>query len=287
MSKKLKKEQFSVLTAPYLHNSLEYALDSIAANGFSQVELWAASPHYCMDDNRNLQDREKKIQSIYQMLTSRGLRLSAFHPEQHRQYPYNIASPNEHIRAFSIEHMKAYVEDTVGLGCDKMILCPGWEFLDQKNEDNRKRAVEAIHMISEKANELGVTLYMEEMATIHSVFTDSMEKLAELLEELGKENIKPCYDSYMADANHESFEQYRSRFGNVDYIHFSDSNEDGYTALGQGNKPLDAFLQKRVEEDYTGIFSISLWGGGYYKDPDAQLRKTVDYLRYSDMIESF
>ena len=42
--------QISVLTAPYLHHTLEYALDSIAANGFHSVELWGASPHFCMDD---------------------------------------------------------------------------------------------------------------------------------------------------------------------------------------------------------------------------------------------
>ena len=31
--KQLHFEQVSVLTAPYLHHTLEYALDSIAANG--------------------------------------------------------------------------------------------------------------------------------------------------------------------------------------------------------------------------------------------------------------
>ena len=35
--KQLHFEQVSVLTAPYLHHTLEYALDSIAANGFHGV----------------------------------------------------------------------------------------------------------------------------------------------------------------------------------------------------------------------------------------------------------
>lgn len=284
MSRKIKREQFSVLTAPYLHHSLEYAFASIAANGFSKVELWAASPHYCMDDNRNQHERDIHISKILRSMEEKGLTMSAFHPEQHRQYPYNIASPNAHIRKTSIEHMKAYVEDTASFECNRMILCPGWEVLDKRDEDNRKRSVEAIQIISEKAEEFGVTLYMEEMATIHSCFTDSMIKLYDLFKSIGRENVKPCYDSYMASLNHECFEEYQKLFGDIDYIHFSDSNEEGYTALGAGNEPLESFLKKRADEKYEGTFSISLWGGGYYKDPDVQLRKTTDFLRYSDSV---
>ena len=43
---KLDMARFCVLTAPFLHHTLEYGLDSIAANGFSSIELWGASPHY-------------------------------------------------------------------------------------------------------------------------------------------------------------------------------------------------------------------------------------------------
>ena len=169
-------------------------------------------------------------------------------------------------------------------GCRFAARCPGWEVLDKRDEDNRKRSVEAIQIISEKAEEFGVTLYMEEMATIHSCFTDSMIKLYDLFKSIGRENVKPCYDSYMASLNHESFEEYQKLFGDIDYIHFSDSNEEGYTALGAGNEPLESFLKKRADEKYEGTFSISLWGGGYYKDPDVQLRKTTDFLRYSDSV---
>lgn len=125
-------------------------------------------------------------------MEEKGLTMSAFHPEQHRQYPYNIASPNAHIRKTSIEHMKAYVEDTASFECNRMILCPGWEVLDKRDKDNRKRSVEAIQIISEKAEEFGVTLYMEGMATIHSCFTDSMIKLYDLCirkKSMGKINV--------------------------------------------------------------------------------------------------
>ena len=80
--KQLHFEQVSVLTAPYLHHTLEYALDSIAANGFHGVELWGASPHFCIDDYTP-EERAARIRDIRQMLKDRDLRLTAFQPEHH------------------------------------------------------------------------------------------------------------------------------------------------------------------------------------------------------------
>ena len=38
-------KQIGVVTSTYGHYTLEYALSSIAAAGFCNAELWAASPH--------------------------------------------------------------------------------------------------------------------------------------------------------------------------------------------------------------------------------------------------
>ena len=88
----LDMSRFCVLTAPFLHHTLEYGLDSIAANGFSSIELWGASPHYCLDDYDQA-GREQRVREICAMLSSRGLSMAVYHPEQIRQYPVNIAPP--------------------------------------------------------------------------------------------------------------------------------------------------------------------------------------------------
>lgn len=89
--------RFCVLTAPFLHHTLEYGLDSIAANGFSSIELWGASPHYCLDDYDSAA-RAHAVRGINSMLAARGLTMAVYHPEQVRQYPVNIASPSAYIR---------------------------------------------------------------------------------------------------------------------------------------------------------------------------------------------
>ena len=280
----LKREQFSVLTSPYLHHTLEYALDSAAANGFQKAELYAASPHYCIDDYPDYTAGRERIRTIRRMLQERGLTLSALHPEQHRQYPYNIASPNSHIRQFSVQHMLRYVEDSAELGVFRMILCPGWECLDRKDPDNRKRSVESIQTIGETAQRLGVVLYLEEMAAIHSTFTDRLDKLSGLIRDVGMDNVYPCYDSYMANVNGETWEDYLAEFGSIDYIHLSDCNRDGYVPLGDGRANTGCLLDTLRRQNYKGILSISIWGGGYYKNPDEPLRRSRDYLRASGIV---
>ena len=97
--------RFCVLTAPFLHHTLEYGLDCIAANGFSSIELWGASPHYCLDDYDSA-SRAHAVRGINSMLAARGLTMAVYHPEQVRQYPVNIASPSAYIRKKSLDFMR-------------------------------------------------------------------------------------------------------------------------------------------------------------------------------------
>jgi len=274
--KRLRKEQISVLTAPYLHHTLEYGLDSIAANGFTGVELWGASPHFCIDDYTP-EERAMRIREIRLMLKERGLKLTMFHPEQCRQYPINIASPIEYIRKCSMRVMEAYLEDALDLGTDKMIITPGWEYVDAQSEDNFRRAVESIQILNEKAKKLGVTLYMEEMDATSTVFLRDMKHLKRMIDAVGSDNIKVCLDTVLAAGNGNSAEDYYNAFGEIGHVHIADTGA-GYMALGTGDAVLEAQFKFLAEKDYEGVISIALWGAGFFKDPDAALRQSVQWL---------
>lgn len=278
--KQLHLEQFSVLTAPYLHHTLEYGLDSIAANGFSGVELWGASPHYCIDDYTP-EERSMRIRKIRQMLKDRGLKLTVFHPEQCRQYPINIASPIAYVRKCSMEAMEAYLEDTVALGTDRMILAPGWGYVDDKSGDSFKRAVEAIQILDGKARALGVKLLMEEMGATSTLLVRDLPHLKRLLEAVGSDNVTACLDTVMAKSNGETAEEYYTAFGSVGHVHFADSGAEGCAALGLGEADLADTLRTLTEKDYEGTISVSLWGAGFFKDPDAAMRQCIQWLQES------
>ena len=137
---KLDMSRFCVLTAPFLHHTLEYGLDAIAANGFSSIELWGASPHYCLDDY-DAAAREHRVREICTMLSSRGLSMAVYHPEQIRQYPVNIASPSTYIQTQSMDFMRRCLEDAAAFGAPLMMLTPGWVFVNDFTEMSVMRSV--------------------------------------------------------------------------------------------------------------------------------------------------
>lgn len=281
--KQLNLEQFSVLTSPYLHHTLEYGLDSIAANGFGGVELWGASPHYCIDDYTP-EERSMRIREIRQMLKDRGLKLTVFHPEQCRQYPINIASPIAYVRKCSMDVMNAYLEDTAALGTDRMILAPGWGYVDDKSEDSFKRAVESIQILDEKAKALGVKLLMEEMGATSTLLVRDLPHLKRMLEAVGSDNVAACLDTVMAGSNGETIEDYYTTFGSVGHVHFADSGTEGCAAFGLGEAAIEDQLRTLAQKDYEEAISISLWGAGFFKDPDAAMRQCTQWLRECDIV---
>ena len=216
----MNKEQISILTAPFLHHTFAYGLDSIEANGFRSIELWGASPHFCLDDDTP-EGHTARIREINQMLKDRGLKMTVFHPEQCRQYPINIASPIPYVRNYSINMMKQYLEDTAAFETDKMMLHPGWEYVDSPSEDNFLRLVESVQILSEKAEELGIVMVMEEMSELqkelckHARGKDNQlsiaEEIADVLIMLDQMMILHDCESIVAQYKQEKLERLEER----------------------------------------------------------------------------
>lgn len=271
-----------VLTAPFLHHTLEYGLDSIAANGFGGIELWGASPHFCVDDYTP-SERAARIREIRRLLSERGLKMEVFHPEQCRQYPINIASPEAYIRTNSIRVMEMYLEDTAAFGADKMMLAPGWEYVDDQREENRKRAAESIRILVEKAAALGITLILEEMDETSTLFVRDLAHLSRMIAEAGAANVTAGLDLSLAHARGERAADYGRAFGQIGYVHLSwpgrmpsdrsDAQWDDAEAVR------DQWLSELSGLGYDGVVSLALWGADYYVDPDAALRRTAAWIR--------
>ncbi|MCI8392007.1 MAG: sugar phosphate isomerase/epimerase [Roseburia sp.] len=279
--KTIDMENYCVLTAPFLHHTLEYGLDAIAANGFCSIELWGASPHFCADDYTP-SERAARIREIRRLLSERGLKMAVFHPEQCRQYPVNIASPEAYIRRNSMRVMEMYLEDTAAFGTDKMILAPGWEYVDDQREENRERAAESIRILAEKAARLGITLIVEEMEETVTLFTRDLAHLKRLIREVGEANVMAGLDLSLALRRGESIGDYRRTFGQIGHMHVS--GPDDLRAEGNGIKEdggtaglTDLFRENGGR--YEGVISLALWGADYYVDPDAALRKVTDQIR--------
>ena len=254
----MNKEQISILTAPFLHHTFAYGLDSIEANGFRSIELWGASPHFCLDDDTP-EGHTARIREINQMLKDRGLKMTVFHPEQCRQYPINIASPIPYVRNYSINMMKQYV--------------------DSPSEDNFLRLVESVQILSEKAEELGIVMVMEEMSAAVSLFARDLSHLEKLIKSVNSPWVKAGLDLIQAENNAETISDFCSRLGLPAHVHFADRKE-GYAALGKGDFAFAGRLEELEQLGYKDTISLSLWGADFYKDPDEALRACADWFRF-------
>jgi protein FrlC len=272
---KYDRSRFTVLTAPFLHHTLEYGLDSIAANGFCGVELWGASPHFCLDDYDEA-GRQARIREINAMLAARGLKMDVYYPEQIRQYPINIASPDPYLRDKSISYMRRCLEDAAAFSAERMMLAPGWAFVDSFSDDDTKRAIESVGMLAEYAGSLGVRLAMEEQEPIVSLLCSDLDKLSGIVNATG---VEACMDIPLALSHGSSVAAYFDEFGKLGHVHLSDIGDGCCTALGTGTLDLPGLLSQLDEHSYRGKISLAFWGAVHYPDPDTPLRESRAWLR--------
>lgn len=267
----LDMSRLCVLTAPFLHHTLEYGLDSIAANGFSSIELWGASPHYCLDDYDSA-GRAQRVREINSMLAARGLTMAVYHPEQVRQYPVNIASPSAYLREKSLDFMRRSIEDAAAFGAPVMMLAPGWVFLDHFTQADTQRAVESVLQLAEYAKPLGVRLAMEQQDATTSLLCSTLPRLVHLVKATG---IEACMDIPLALEDGGTLDAYFEAFGSLAHVHLADS---GYRPFGEGSLDLEGLLAGLQARGYSGKVSVSLWGAVHYPDPDTPLRACRDWL---------
>ena len=102
---RLKMSQFGVMSVLYQQYSLDYCLDSLAANGFRYVDFWGGATHYCAFDTPP-GERKRRVREIRKMMDDRGLKMSVFTAEQICLYPINVASSNAYVRRNSMDIVK-------------------------------------------------------------------------------------------------------------------------------------------------------------------------------------
>ena len=281
--KQLHWDQFCVMTTHYQQHTLEYALDSIAANGFRNVELWGASPHYCYDDYTP-SGRNARVQEICRMLKSRWLKMPVFTPEQLRQYTINIASADAYVQKWSESIMMRYLEDTVSFGAQYMSLLPGWEFLDAKSDANYQRAVESMGRLAARAAQLGVTMVMEEVAPCESSFVTCLPELQRILRDVNSPALTACIDLPTAAANGEQVDDFYAQCSAVGHVHLADGSQDGYLALGTGQNDVTGQLEALATHEYAGTVSLYLNDASFFADPDTPTRQSAIWLRKSSLV---
>lgn len=283
--KKIKVSQFGVMSVLYQQYSLEYCLDSLAANGFHYVDFWGGAPHYCAFDTP-LNKRQSRVSEIRQMLEDRGLEMSVFTAEQICLYPINVASQNPYVRKNSLDIVKSYIDDTKEFGARYFFPQMGYGMLDEKTDEAYERSVESLKELTEYAEKAKVKMVMEQLQPYECNLCYDKYTLKKLIDAVDSPYLTACVDCVAAAAGGETPADYYDLFGTVNHIHLADGEPTGHMCPGDGKNPLTEYLQIIADKEYKGSITLEINNQMYFDNPDKAVHRAMNWLKSNPVIES-
>ena len=221
--------------------------------------------------------RQRELRSIAR---DNGLVIGSLHWLLVTPDGLSITSPNEDIRRRTLEVMEGLVELCAGLG--GKVLVHGSPAQRNLPEDDREgavsRAKEAFARVAEAARAAGVTYCIEPLSTQETEFVNTVERAAEIVEEVANPALKTMIDCRAATLSEaEPVADLISRWlpsGLVSHIHLNDSNR---RAPGQGDDrfgPVLAALQDAHYDAFCGVEPFL-----YEPDGPTTAARAIGYLR--------
>jgi fructoselysine 3-epimerase len=268
---KVELSQFAGMNEHFLRYPLHYFLDAMVELEIQNIELWAGSPHLYIEDLSFSQ-----VAKIRQEIESRNLNLICYTPEQ-CVYPINIAAKESSIRDRSINYYIKSLEAAAELGTNMFQIVPGWGYFNEPKEEAWKRCREALSLLTQKAESLGILITLEPLETRGTNLITNVTDLKNMLNEVNLNHLKGIVDTGPMAAAGESFDDYFRELGeDIRHIHFVDS---GHRALGDGTFPLSEYLHQIGNHQYKGYLSIEICARQYFIDPKLAVKKSLDHLK--------
>ncbi len=266
-------EQLCAANYHYKRYTLDYFLDSAQRLGYRSIELWASGPHLHLEDfdYDRLVELDKKIQA-------HNLKLACFTPEQ-CVYAISVSHPDKVYRERTVEFFNRHIEAAVQLRCQRMVVSTGFAYLDLDPEDSFNWCVEGIGRICRKAEQEGVTLALEPFTKFTTHICNEASQLR-LIKEVGSPVLTGLADTdVIATTGVDTFGTFVHMLGKerLGHVHFLDGNPGGHLVPGDGVLELDAALQTLKDMDYTGFLGLEVLDRRYVMDPEAAMRRAMDW----------
>ena len=274
--KNLKRSQIAGSNYHYIKFSLDYFLDSMEKLNVSQIEFYAASPHFSIEDQT--WDSAVKIQK---RILSQGLSVCCFTQEQ-CYYPINIACEDKTIRDRSLETFFKTIEfsELFGAPCAQVIAGRG--YFDNPESDAWKRSVESMHKIVEKASKHNVIMVLEAASYNTTNVVYNTKLIRKMIDEIKSSFLKGMLDTCAVNQIGEEldFKQCLQLLGkDMRHLHFADGNPGGHLLPGEGYLPLTEYLHILDEFGYQYAIPFEIYNRIYDFKPHDHMKVCLDFLR--------
>ena len=269
----------AVMNVQYWHYSFDYFLDSMEKCKLRNIELWTGAPHFYYDHFISHSEQTRHIARLRDKIAARGMRVVMVTPEQ-LNYPVNLAGREPVYRQKSIDYFCTHMQIAQQLGVDRVFVTSGWGLLDEPREHAWQRAVDSLRVLCRRAAELGVTLVIEQLQPYESNLLTTCDDMACMLDQVGSDALQCCVDVVAMAVVGDRLETFLQRLGKrVQHIHFADGNPSGHYVCGDGNLPMQEYLQVLERYDYQGYLTLEINDSIYWDDPHQSIERTARYLR--------
>ncbi len=255
----------------YLHYPFEYFLDAMVKFKFQQIEVWGAAPHLYIED-LSLQDIRRIKSEIHQ----RELTVVCFTPEQ-CMYPINLAAKEMDIRERSIGYFQKSIDVAVELEIPMVLVTAGWGYRNESSEEALKRSKASLDILSNYAEKEGIVLALEPLQKVESNIVNTLPDLKGLLEDISSPYLKGMVDTIPMAVEGETLGSYLEQL-ELAHIHFIDGKPAGHLAWGDGNLPLETYIQTLSDYNYKGALTLEFTSTQYLLNPNEAIEKSLNML---------
>jgi len=237
------------------------------------IELWAASPHFYVEDIKLID-----IKNFKRRLRDANLKLVCFTPEQ-CVYPINIAAKEDAIRERSLKYFFKSMEIAAELGSPILLVTPGWGYFSETKKEAWLRSLESLRKLGEMASDLGINLALEPLSPTSSNIINDVKDLKKMLVEINSPNVKGMIDTVQMAIIGDSLDYCINELGkDLIHMHFVDGNPWGHLAWGDGTLPLTEYLDILFKHEYKGYISLEITDRKYYIEPEKAIQKSVSKI---------
>lgn len=266
------REQLYAMNIHYRYYDLEYFFQKCSGLGLSKAELWLCPQHFYINSMWGEEAGKLKM-----LMDKYGIKIACICPEQNNPKPGNIAARQELLIHHTELYFKKVIELSHEIGCDKVLVTPGWNYHDEPVEQARKRSAKMLQKLCDYATLHGITLALESIWDKSSDIANTKEKVKQLKEQVNRRNLKLTIDlGALGDVGEEVQEWFDLFGGDVVHCHFTDGKPTGHMPWGLGQRDMLSVLKAFDKNGYKGGFSMEYVDPRSFVEPEKWDRLTLE-----------
>lgn len=271
----MKPSQIAVGNYTYPMYSFGYFLDSMERLGINHIEMWAAGPHFYLDDFTPARTEE-----LAKQIRSRNMKVVCVTPEQ-CAYPVSISVEDPIMRRRSIEYFKKAIDAAVVLESPKVLVTPGRSMVDYDRQVGIQLCIEGLQELTQYAESRGIRLVLEALARTTTFIAHTPQELQVLLDGVGQTPwLRPMLDTDGAAREGLTSKNYLDAFGSsLSHVHFIDGFPGGHVVPGDGVLDMTRYLRELDEGGYTGDIVLEVLDRRYYREPEEAIRRCLEWFK--------